>query len=71
MPAKYRPARPLIRSGSSDLIAVNLRLARKKWGALKPHCVQNLKTYSREFCFSIVAGDLILLDSVWYVTTQA
>src|ERR1700693_731436 len=68
MPAKYRPRRPLSRNGSNELTAVNLRLARKKWGALKPYCVQNLKTYSREFGFSIVAGDLILLDNGWYVT---
>jgi hypothetical protein len=68
MPAKYRPTMPLSRNGSNELTAVNLRLARKKWGALKPYCVQNLKTYSREFGFSIVAGDLILLDNGWYVT---
>ena len=59
-------ARPLLHS--NKLTAVNLRLARKKWGALKPESVQNLKTYSQEFGFSIIAGDLTLLDSGWYVT---
>jgi hypothetical protein len=53
---------------SNDLIAANLRVARKRWGTLAPYCVQNLKTYSREFRFSIAAGDLILLDNGWYVT---
>jgi hypothetical protein len=50
------------------LTAANLRLARKKWGSLKPESVQNLKTYSQEFGFSIIAGDLTLLDNGWYVT---
>jgi hypothetical protein len=69
MPGKYRSARSLIQGVSTKLTAVNLRLARKRWGAtLKPQSVQNLKTYSQEFCFSIMAGDLILLDSGWYVT---
>jgi hypothetical protein len=53
---------------SNNLAATNLRLARKKWGVLKSHSVQNLKTYSEEFGFSIVAGDLLHFDSGWYVT---
>jgi hypothetical protein len=52
----------------NKLAATNARLARKKWGAVKYKSVQNLKTYSEEFGFSIVAGDLLLLDSGWYVT---
>jgi hypothetical protein len=59
-------ARLLLRS--NKLAAVNLRLARKKWGTLKPESVQNLKAYSQEFGFSIIAGDLTLLDNGWYVT---
>jgi hypothetical protein len=39
-----------------------------RWGALTPQSVQNLKTYSQEFGFSIIAGDLLLLNSGWYVT---
>ena len=68
MPGKYRSARPLVHGGSDKLTAVNLRLARKRWGALNSKSVQNLKTYSQEFGFSIMAGDLILLDDGWYVT---
>src|SRR5216683_1147329 len=66
MAGQYRSARPLVHS--NKLTAVNLRLARKRWGALKPQSVQNLKTYSQEFGFSIIAGDLVLLDNGWYVT---
>src|SRR6266851_1588741 len=66
MAGQYRSARPLVHS--NKLTAVNLRLARKRWGALKPQSVQNLKTHSQEFGFSIIAGDLILLDNGWYVT---
>src|SRR6266849_4289023 len=68
MPRKYRSARPLVHGGSKRLTAVNLRLARKRWGVLKPQSIQNLKTHSPEFGFSIIAGDLILLDNGWYVT---
>src|SRR6266851_9881704 len=68
MPRKYRSARPLVHGGSKRLTAVNLRLARKRWGVLKPQSIQNLKTHSQEFGFSIIAGDLILLDNGWYVT---
>jgi hypothetical protein len=69
MPGKYRSARPLVQGSSNEPTAVNLRLARKRWrAALRPQSVQSLKTYSQEFGFSIVAGDLILLDNGWYVT---
>ena len=47
---KHGSARSLVPRGS--LAAVNLRLARQRWGALKPQSVQNLQTYSQE----ILAG---------------
>ena len=54
---------------SSDKLAKgNLRLARMKWGALTPQSLQNLKTYSQEFGFAIISGDLLLLNGGWYVT---
>jgi len=68
MPQKYRSARPLVHGGSNRLTDVNLSVARKRWGALKPQSIQNLKTHSQEFGFSIIAGDLILLNNGWYVT---
>jgi hypothetical protein len=68
MPDKHRCVRPFVGDGSNELTDANLRLARKRWGPLKPQSVQNLKTYSQEFGFSITAGDLILLDNGWHVT---
>jgi hypothetical protein len=38
------------------------------WGDLKPQSLQNLESYTTEFGFSIVAGDLLYLDKGWYVT---
>jgi len=38
------------------------------WGDLEPRLLQNLETYSTEFGFSIVAGDLLSLDKGLYVT---
>jgi len=70
MPDKYLFAKPHALGASNDLIAANLRMARKRWGALAPYCIQNLKTYSLEFRLSIVAGDLILLGNGWYITHQ-
>ena len=37
-------------------------------GDLKPRSLQNLESYTTEFGFSIVAGDLLYLDKGWYVT---
>jgi hypothetical protein len=68
MSSRYHSAGPPAQGGSNELTAVNLRLAKRRWGTLKPESVQNLKTYSQEFGFSIMAGDLILLDNGWYVT---
>jgi hypothetical protein len=47
----------------------NLRLARKKWGAaIDPDLLETLMSLCKEFCFSISAGDLLLLGQRWYVT---
>src|SRR6202040_3086846 len=64
----YRSAGPPDNGCWEKLASKNLRLARVRWGALTPQSVQNLKTYSQEFGFSIIAGDLLLLNSGWYVT---
>jgi hypothetical protein len=61
-------AKPIVRASTDVLTNGNLRVARKRWGSLKPQTVQHLKTYTQEFGFSIIAGDLILLDNGWYVT---
>jgi hypothetical protein len=65
---KERSPKPFVNRGLRKLVTKNLRLAKIRWGTLKPLSVQNLKTYSQEFGFSIMAGDLLYLDSGWYVT---
>jgi hypothetical protein len=54
---------------STDLFRRNRRLARQKWGpAINHDLLEILKSFSKEFCFSISSGDLLLLDNRWYVT---
>ena len=51
------------------LIRANLKQARLHWSSfLTPHWIQMLKSYTKEFHFSISVGDLVLLDRRWYVT---
>ena len=53
--------------GASD--ARNCRLARKLWGAgLSRWHIQTLKELTRSFQFSLLLGDLLLLNGKWYVT---
>jgi len=59
---------PYPKRRQKELAAKNLRLARQMWGDLEPRFLQNLETYSTEFGFSIVAGDLLYLDKGLYVT---
>ena len=57
-------------TASTDyLVRRNRRLARQRWGAAINHdLLDTLKSFSKEFCFSISSGDLLLLDKRWYVT---
>jgi len=57
-------------SVSTDyLFRRNRRLARQRWGpAINHDLLETLKSFSKEFCFSISSGDLLLLDKRWYVT---
>jgi hypothetical protein len=57
-------------TGSKDyLFRRNRKLARQRWGpAINRHLLETLKCFSKEFCFSISSGDLLLLDERWYVT---
>jgi hypothetical protein len=49
--------------------ARNCRLARKLWGAgLSRWHIQTLRELTRSFQFSLLVGDLLLLDGKWYVT---
>jgi hypothetical protein len=57
-------------SVSTDyLFGRNRRLARQRWGPAITHDVlEILKSFSKDFCFSISSGDLLFLDKGWYVT---
>jgi hypothetical protein len=49
--------------------ARNCRLARKLWGdGLSRWHIQTLRELTASFRFSLLAGDLLLLDGKWYVT---
>ncbi len=51
------------------LLRRNRRFARQMWGlAIKHDLLENLKSISKEFRFSISAGDLLLLNEHWYIT---
>ena len=60
--------KPHPRRRHKELAGKNLKLAKQMWGDLNPRFVQNLETYSTEFGFSILAGDLHYLDKGLYVT---
>src|SRR5208282_2108521 len=66
----YIVRREVTLSVSTDyLFRRNRTLARQKWGpAINRDLLENLKSFSKEFCFSICSGDLLLLDNRWYVT---
>jgi hypothetical protein len=47
----------------------NRRLARKLWGnSLSRWHIQTLRELTRSFQFSVLGGDLLLLDGKWYAT---
>jgi len=49
--------------------ASNCRLARKLWGTgLSRWHIQSLRELTRSFQFSVLVGDILLLDGKWYVT---
>jgi len=54
---------------STTIFRDNLRLARLRWGVKKnSFTTKALKLYSTQFRLSISGGDLLLIDSRWYVT---
>jgi hypothetical protein len=53
----------------SKLARQNLLAARNKWpGLTDSSCIQVLKQLTDEYQFSVRRGDLLLMDSGWYVT---
>jgi len=54
---------------SSYLCRLNRRLARQKWGLERNHpLLAALKSLTEDLALSVSAGDVILLQSNWYVT---
>jgi len=59
----------MLTSRNVSLCRRNRRLARQKWGLERNHpLLAALKGLSEEFALSVSAGDVILLQSNWYVT---
>jgi hypothetical protein len=56
-------------NSQDHVVRQNFRTARERWGKeLSPGTFETLKHYTRDFHFSIAAGDLLYLDRGWYVT---
>src|ERR1022692_421180 len=54
---------------TKDLIRQNKRYAKLRWGGLLGRiALRALANFTEQFQFSVVNGDLLLLDSAWYVT---
>ena len=53
----------------SDLSRKNLSAAKRKWPTqMNHHQIQALRLLTQGYQFSVVGGDLLLLESGWYVT---
>ncbi len=60
---------PKLRNQTNVLSSRNCRLAREKWNLEPKHpLLATLKRLSEDFKLSVLAGDLILLQTNWYVT---
>jgi hypothetical protein len=53
---------------NSRRVRSNVRLARSLWGTIPKTAADRLRELTREYGFSVAAGDLQLLRGVWYVT---
>ena len=56
---------------TKSLYRKNLAIARLFWGKLSPWTKEALTELTNRFSFSVVSGDLILLNGRWYVTHSA
>ena len=60
---------PVDRAIKKDTYSINLKSARSRWGQeLGRLAIEQLKSLSRDFQFSVASGDLLLLNAGWYVT---
>jgi hypothetical protein len=54
---------------SKSLARRNALYAKRRWGSLvERRSLEALREYSKQFHFSLANGDLLLLDTGWYVT---
>ena len=54
---------------TEDLLRQNRRYAKLRWGSVLGRVALGaLKNFTEQFQFSVANGDLLLLDSAWYVT---
>jgi hypothetical protein len=51
-----------------NTLASNVRAAKQIWGEMAPTCVDTLKTLTANYCLSVAAGELLLIDGRWYIT---
>jgi len=56
------------RDSNVTVLKANKRLARQIWGALPPLAFRRLSDLIRQFSFSVLSGDLLLINGNWYVT---
>jgi len=56
------------RRGNTTPIRFNAKLAQKTWGKLPKIALSRLEALTREYSLSVASGDLLYLDSKWYVT---
>jgi hypothetical protein len=52
----------------SEAIRINAKFAQKTWGKLPPIALRGLKELTSNYSLSVASGDLLYLDSKWYVT---
>ncbi len=57
------------KSMAKNLQICNRRSARTKWGSLATRgALASLTVFTEDYGFSVVAGDLLILEASWYVT---
>ena len=52
----------------SKAIRINAKFAQKTWGKLPQIALRGLKELTTNYSLSVASGDLLYLDSKWYVT---
>ena len=58
-----------MRGNFDGLARRNVRLAKGKWShVIEKHLLQSLRSLTKTYGFAVALGDLLLLESKWYVT---